>query len=232
MSDFFKDAKYKELDWISQAIEPWDYSLIEVVAQMPDRVEVSPSKLLKLNNDYRYGSLSIDRFLLEIDQRLAKYATADYKRLFKFEMAPDTTLDLRTKELSNPIYIVKIKPTLDDLDIKEIALTRIRDLYWSVKLYINSDYNALTRANEIMDLLGITTRSKSGNKKRRLIIEALHNIMSEDKWRIRSIELIDKMIGWIYDYINNGEIACLVNFTKLKIMTHSGQPIYSIKEEV
>jgi hypothetical protein len=90
------------------------------------------------------------------------------------------------------------------------------------------------RANEIIEIIGADTsaiRGSSRKDKVRAILRKMEEVFSENQWNIRDISLSNKVGGWIFKYIIFGNGAGLVNLCKLKMMTHTGNPIYSIDGE-
>ena len=93
---------------------------------------------------------------------------------------------------------------------------------------------SIERINEILDTLGGCTedmKNRSARKKLHRVKGRLEEIFRTNEWRVRDMNLANNVGYWIKAYIMNGTISDLVNLTKLKVMTHSNMPIYSIKEE-
>jgi hypothetical protein len=90
--------------------------------------------------------------------------------------------------------------------------------------------------DELLDMFEATAVARCSRKrvtkgdKMWALRSAVEGIIGEDKWLIRNGELIRKMLMWISQYLNHGNVAAMANLSKLKIMTHTKQPIYSIKE--
>ena len=90
-----------------------------------------------------------------------------------------------------------------------------------------------SRANDIMELLGGCEeglRSRSDRRKKSVIHKRVGEIFKDNLWNIRDTELATKVGSWIRCYIENGNLAAYSNFCRLKVMTHKGQPIYSMEE--
>ncbi len=132
------------------------------------------------------------------------------------------------------IALVKVVPTLSDeelqafMGMKGIEEVRMLDCGEA------ESWN-LERINEIIDVLGKgddEKRNRSYRKKMRHIEVRLKEIFTTNEWRIRDMELANKVGHWITRYIEHGNLAALTNLCKLKIMTHDGNtPIYSMEEE-
>jgi hypothetical protein len=86
----------------------------------------------------------------------------------------------------------------------------------------------------MLDLLGGCNediKNRSAKKKLIAIKLRLTQIFKTNEWRIRDMALSNKVGFWIAGYISTGNLACLTNLCKLKVMTHNNMPIYSVKEE-
>jgi len=232
-NDFFADKKYQQMDWISQAVSPWEFDLLPIIAAMPDKIEITPELLLK-RACFVSGDMdiipSLTQSAAKLGHDLSQYPTHLYpwNNLFQIHGETDAIVDFESMTLSTSIAIIKVKPTLDDSDCCECASRIIRDkISWNFEI----KQPDLVRAGEIMDLLGINPGAARGGRNRRQEIRgALIDIMEQDKWRIRNMKLVHKIPEWVIDYINNGKLDSMANFAKLKVMTHSGQPIYSMSE--
>jgi hypothetical protein len=98
---------------------------------------------------------------------------------------------------------------------------------------MNSFNMSVSRANEILELLGNSDaglRSRSPRKKKESLYYRLKNLFETNEWNIKDTELANKIGVWIVSYILNGDLSALSNFCRLKVMTHKGQPIYSMEE--
>jgi len=232
---YFSDQKFDNLDWISKAIAPWESKLATIIAALPDRIPITTQFVVNCLNQ-NHHDLSI-QYVISKESRLLKEHTDDIisvgndflQKFFKWELPPDAYLKPSSLEMSE-INLIKIKPSMDDIDHKNLAISIIsrKGLWGGVST------NQLPRAKEIAELLGLNATNCKSLKGRNIgytINHKISAIITEDEWRIRSIDLVEKMIDWAGDYINTGNISSLANFAKLKIMTHSGQPIYSIQEE-
>ncbi len=92
----------------------------------------------------------------------------------------------------------------------------------------------IERCNEVAELLGCTEAlsKRSVNQKYELIYKSVHSHIRENKWNIKNVELSNKVCFWIKNYLVDGNLPSLTNFCKFKVMTHNGDAIYSIEEEL
>src|SRR5687768_10811530 len=90
-----------------------------------------------------------------------------------------------------------------------------------------------SRMNEILELLGNRKdylKTKSTSSKIHGMISGFMDIIKNDEWKIRNTDLALNAAKWIAKYCNSGDPGALMQFTRLKCMTHKGQPIYSMED--
>ena len=230
VSDFFADKKYNQLDWISQAVAPWEYPLIDILSEIPDSIEITSESLFKAANMY-WGDINTAELICneakKYNVNARDFNCNEWHPIFSLKYEENTIVDIETGTLSSPVFLVKSKPTIDDNDCKIIAANIVRQRLCQLHI----DKVNYKRLKEIADLVGLDLKTIKLKNLKYKLIDKLEKIIKDDDWRIRSVHLVDKMAKWIYTYITDNNLSYFVNFTKLKIMTHAGQPIYSIKEE-
>lgn len=232
-SDFFSDKKYENLDWISQAVEPWEWDLLDGIRQMPETIEVTLDDITRHYDSY-YGFQWIPFLrgrLVDIMGGEPNSAAAEYLHsLYKLSLEEGTEVNFIERTISNPIRLIKQRPTLTDDECKkaagDLAARTIHSTYLDMR-----DTDQYRRAGEILDLLGANMAEYRGHRNRsRAFSVELRKIFEGDKWRIRSMDLVVKSATWIANYIQSGDVSAMANFAKLKVMTHAGKPLYSITE--
>lgn len=237
--DFFADKKYQQMDWISQAVSPWEYEQALKFAAIPEVIEVTPELLVPhLEDALSYRQLSATTIINKVMQWDAQTTIfsgdnclPDGNDLFSIEIQPGTNFDMATMCFDQPVYIRKMKAAFDDEDCKNTAARWMREeIAYNMNGYSGQPELA-KRAGEILDLLNINVGgARSLSKRRHAIKEAVYKAVMEDVWRVRNMELAKKVAKWIVEYINEGQLSAMANFAKFKVMTHSGQAIYSIQE--
>jgi hypothetical protein len=93
--------------------------------------------------------------------------------------------------------------------------------------------DGIGRANEIMEILGGCEgglRTRSIRRKRAALHDRLVKLFKDNEWNIKDTTLANKVGFWICSYVKEGNLAAFSNFCRLKVMTHKGQPIYSMEE--
>lgn len=249
MSKLFSDPVYKDMSesedgWLELAIEPFRFKLNDQLAQLPERTEFGIDFFLKfMSKDYydsSYGSPIYTSVLIEALMKEAGLNDLDRselsiaKDLFELEHTEiPITLDLNSKTLTAPIVLLKKKDRFDDIEIQEIAgnlaLTHLRLRDQRNK---HDRSSMVSRMNEIMDLIGVAEarQSRSIRTKSAAIKKRLRTIFKEDEWRVRNADILINAAKWIESYCSFGSQHALMNFTRLKCMTHKDNPIYSMEE--
>jgi hypothetical protein len=243
----FVDKKYESLDWVSQAVQPIDSVVNQLLSEVPDEVVLSLSNIQECMSSYGNSTsigVTVGTILRGISTPFKKNLRALswkenslFEKCFSLSCEPNTVIDLQNNTIAGKITLNKIKFSLTEDDLKSLLGSRGIDAVCYVRGYGNDDKRALVeRANEMLLLLGEnmkdinTTKSNSYKTRLPLLAKALTNLFKEDRWVIRDGELADKIGFWIADYVEKGTISALANLTTLKVMTHNGLPIYSIKE--
>jgi hypothetical protein len=238
----FDDKKFEELDWISQATEPIDSELNELLEKLPDEVFIDFPTYMMLVGIRGYSlDLSLDTVVFNL---MAKTQSKDLidkisythrdqlKKCFKFEVSGhNLTINFETRTIDGgEIKLVKTMSTLDEDTLKGIlgneGILKVHNMGYL-------EPSALSRMNEIMELLGNCQsglRTRSYRTKRRELSMRLQKLFKDNEWNIKDTGLADKVGFWIADYVKEGNLAALSNFCRIKVMTHKGQPIYSMEE--
>lgn len=229
----FADKKFEGLDWISQATEPIDSELNEILALIPDEVNIDFETYVKIARSTRDMDLSVGNMLSYYLRQTGKSVSWQQSSLlndcFEFQMEGEVNLDFEQKLITGEVKFIKVKATMDE-DVLKNVLGR-NGIEQVGSMYFNGP--GLGRANEIMELLGKCEsglRTRSERKKRHVIRERLKILFKDNEWNIRDTELADKVGSWIRHYVVDGNLAAFSNFCRLKVMTHKGQPIYSMEE--
>jgi hypothetical protein len=230
--DLFADKEYQDMDWLGKAIEPFIFPLNDNLAMIPDKWTFTIDDLMpfvvsknETLNKMRLLSICLEKN----DLKMSKEDCFRLLSLFDVEIV-DLTINLLTRDMTGSLTLVKKVPFLDEEAIK----TYLSAQTYTALGHMNSA--SLHRCNEVMDIIGMsddpTRKSRSPYGKMRAIQRHMAKVIEEDQWRLRSAPLIERVSYWIVDFINNGNLASLSNVTRLKCMTYSGKPIYSLEETV
>jgi hypothetical protein len=241
-----RDEAYEKLDYLSQLTEvivnPYD----EVLAKVPERLELDFEQL----NAARVASWKHDA-----TYEITTYAVvvnflwkALYKRdekiisilhqngYFQFEMSSDFELDFIKQEMHGSIALIKTKSHLDEKSILKFAVndavSRLSSYKWPKKTLREK---AITILNILQPNSGIEWAEKvkgnrSSGEARNEIEHLLEENILTNKWRIRNTKLIENIGEWINSYLSNTSETGILNLFKLKIMIEKDFPIYSIDE--
>lgn len=239
----FQDKKFEQLDWISQATEPIDSQLNEILAKMPDSIDIDFNLYNSIRNnswfDINVASVLLSKISeLNLDARNMIHAQITVlEKYFEFQVSiagrAGLIIDYEQRQITGgTIKLVKLANTMEEKDLKHILGQEGQDLVRYMSIGTPHQINCL---NEVMEILGKCDeglKTRSIHKKRRFLDQRLKQLFKDNEWNIRDTELANKVGIWIKRYIQDGEIASFTNLCKLKVMTHKGQPIYSIEEVV
>lgn len=233
----FDDKKFDELDWISQATEPIDSELNEVLGLLPEETIIDFNMFKTMLGD-NYGlELTIDRMVSYLVQKhvSGRYLTWQERNiinpLFKLEMSDDIDLNFENKTITGEIKLIKTSSTLDEKVLEGMLGREGIDQLNSI--YVDDMSAGMSRANEVMEILGGCDdglRTRSIRKKVHAIRSRLVKLFKNNEWKIKDTELANKVGKWIKAYVVDGNLAAWSNFCRLKVMTHKDQPIYSMEE--
>lgn len=257
MTNIFKDPIYDEMTssedrWLEAAMEPFHFEANEEARDFPTVSEFHYDDIMNILGD------SNPNFYTITPDKLIKYA-ADNNNIklsptavgvlcsiskVEIEVSSQTsltTLNIKTKELSNPIKLTKIKDCLEDDEIKHYILNRThRDIL--LRSSFSEGSAAISRANNLIDIFrhsridpNAFKQIRSGRsirKKVAYIHSLVKDIIRNDEWCIRNADLVFKIAEWTNQYMNEEKIHAITNLTKLKCMTHRKSPIYSMEESV
>jgi hypothetical protein len=231
----FDDKKFENLDWISQATEPIDSELNEVLGAIPEEIDIDFDTYKKMVGESYGLDLSVDYMISWAVKKFAdKTLSYEHKRAIRpcFEIQMDDTvyLNFETQKIDGSIKLIKIQSTMDEKILEGLlgreGISAVGNMWMS-------DSGGLSRANDIMELLGKCEeglRTRSPRKKKFTIQKRVTQLFKDNEWKIKDTELANKVGFWIRDYVKDGNLAAYSNFCRLKVMTHKDQPIYSMEE--
>lgn len=239
----FKDKKYESMDDASKLFEPFEFKLNDELAKLPDRIELTPEVFLEHPNLWGNGfNMSCHDVVVEKARSLSlgsiwrHIPLLSKNNFFKFEVEnlnknDKVELHATNGTLSHKVYVVKNKIAFD-----EHFLENHRKEQFNIKIdraFSRNRYMNKKRFNEIADIYGANEvkHERAFRRKLSLFIKHITNMMDDKTLDIRDWELCEKFNDWIIRYVKDGNLACLNNLTRIKIMTHEKRPIYSIEEK-
>lgn len=232
----FDDKKFEELDWVSQAIEPIDSEMNEYLGKLPDEVSIDFETYIKMIGDSYGADVSLDRAVEHLMQKHCSNCQLSWDqkdelvKCFAFEMSGEPIINFVDKTISGgELKLIKTASTLDEKVLEKLlgreGIQAVRNNYMPE--------DGIGRANEIMEILGGCEgglRTRSIRRKRAALHDRLVKLFKDNEWNIKDTTLANKVGFWICSYVKEGNLAAFSNFCRLKVMTHKGQPIYSMEE--
>lgn len=236
----FDDKKFEELDWISQATEPIDSQMNEILGKVPEIIPIDFNLYEKIvNNGYGLDlslnsviAFAIAKFTPE--SSISRNQMHALEKCFILEFTSDEViLDFEKKSIyGGEIHLVKLNSTMDEKVLESMLGSEGVDTVSYTRL---NGGGSLTRTNEVMEILGKCEdglKTRSERRKRSILVKRLRLLFKNNEWKIKDTELANKVGIWISEYISDGNLAAFSNFCRLKVMTHKDQPIYSMEEVV
>jgi hypothetical protein len=228
----FKDEVFEELDDISRLVEPFTFSLLEELSEFPEMVEVTFSDVT--SGYYGFNEITIRGAIKANSEHDSKMNLHSSQRFltdcfeFVIEGDGDTFLDLENKKFSQKIFLKK-RSTIEEEKLEDIAKDSLAAHSSSVKWHSGTESS---RLNEIASIFGITqaTKARSKNKKIMNLYRGLQDLFKTGKLNVKSIDLCNNISKWVMEYVTEGNLAAISNLTQVKVMMHSGNPIYSVQE--
>ncbi len=239
-----KDEAFEKLDYLSQLTEIIIAPQNELLAQFPDRVELTLEQIKNIRATNWSGlgfRLETSHALLAIKeakwidlQKLTKY--------FTFEASPDLQIDFADNTMTGKLSLVKLVNQIEDKEILEFAVNDacsiLNSYSWKGK---KVNEKLVTVLNTIESGRGTTWWTSMQNNKihhsitrqgHDELVKLFREIILENKWRIRDVKIIVKLGEWVNSYLADATDASLglVNLVKLKIMLEKDLPVYSIGE--
>jgi hypothetical protein len=223
MGSFFKDDKYEGMDFLTQAVRPLLWEPHEKFIQVPDEIEIEMDFLKETGRNL---SINMTTFLKKVSKDYFgnSHDLYEVSKWFSIEVEKDTYIDLEKQEIIGSVKLVKKSTEISEQEILDyLAGQTFMD-------YRRRVQGEAKRAREIMELLGTTPESKKNSYN--TLKNQVKDIIRENKLKIYNGNLILKMASWIERYVLDEDLQALANFSKLKVMTHKNEPIYSMKEIV
>ena len=234
VSTLFQDKTYDSLDFLSKAIEPFEHPFDDILNSLPKEIRL-------VDKDFRdlivgqgpYVGSSVyrrDVFKRAVKNELvAEYA--DYiQSFYDTVLLPDSWIDIEHATSNGGILLTRNSKVITEEEVKQIALEKMQDDLGSITYCNFKNLETKSRLYEIIESLDVdTTGSKNAVRKyyalKRHILTHIF-----DKWKLRSLDGVLKLGGWISDYIVKGNYSSYVNITHFKVMTHAGHAIYDLQE--
>jgi hypothetical protein len=232
----FNDEVFDDLDDISKMVEPYIYSVNDVLSNLPDEIKINyedVKSILQENFiiDQRSNIFfSLMRLkLAEVISDAIMYDKISY--FYKIKVDTNTTIDFENECLTGNIVIFKHKNGYDDKKLKKIVedniINAVRCAMSSASTYQKSSANELA---DLFDILNVK-KERGTRGKSRLLVCGFKKIL-ENNLIIKDVDLSLKVAKWIRAFLCKGNLGAINNLCKLKIVSHKKHAIYSIQDEV
>jgi len=236
----FRDEAYEKLDYLSQLTEVVLGPQNELMAKIPDRIEISLQDILN-KAETSYGpqgafELRLRSFLLQYTNHAEHRLIQDVVDNFEFQYSDDVEIDLENRKMTGTIAIVKKVKQIDEKQMLELAVASAvqqLDRYkWPNK---RLKERTITVLNTLEHNSGTEWAQKLDGRVAWQAADAVSNkineVILENKWRVRDAAVITKIGQWIQMYMADlPDNTGLVNLIKLKFMLDKDLPVYSITE--
>jgi hypothetical protein len=230
-SEIFKDKAFEQMDDMVQMLEPYEYSVNDIISIVPDSIDID-AKMLKYIISRHYRSMSTFEIIanycttnnLYSEPELYKLKNTNLNDMFKIECEEETIFDVENSTLDKDIKLIKIKNGLDDKEILDLYKRTIQNSH-----HVNKSTKK-TNLKELAELFGAEIQpTKHGTyvSIKNKIIE----LIDSNELNIKNVDLFMRFSSYIGVFLQNGSLPALANIAKIKIMSRKGDPIYSIKEE-
>ena len=234
----FKDKVYEEMDDTEKLFEPFHYKANDLLAKIPDKIEINPADFFKSISWRGYNVFSGDILHtklqeLNIDTHDVNVNDLLYDKFFEFEVEgaldKKPSLNGSTWEMSHNIFLVKTKIGYTEQQLEKLREQRIVN---GIRGRIRNNMSK-KRMNEVADIYGASKvkQERGWRAKTYEFAEHIKTLLQDKTLDIRDMELCTKFVHWIQAYVVHGNLAALNNLTRLKIITHEKRPIYSIEEK-
>lgn len=226
-----EDKVYEELDFVSKLVEPWDLVVMKVFAKIPNEHTLTIEQILSIDsyrsqNNQAYAIISK---LVQLDD-MPKWAVNMAFELasFSFEIVGEQVeIDVETRTKYGGEVVFKTQaPQLNEIPIRVFKRT-FNSLNYSTP---SSKFKNNPRIREVLGVLEVHGGSRKSKAKMDEVYRGLVDIVENDKWRIRSDQVLVNMVEWIFTYIATGNYSAYASLLNLKCMVHRGNPIYSAEE--
>lgn len=225
----FKDKVYEEMDFLSQAVEPFLDPVIEEFAKLPEVIDVSNEVVARALSSYGFQSEIIDRTIKPlIGKDLSLYGLIRNA----YQVSVDTEefeFDIVNPDNNPQLFkIVKSKHSLDEKLVRDASIDANLDLYYSGPSRGNNDNLDMMR--QLASLMEVQSNSKSCEKLWSEISSSVRSHISNGSWKIKSSEAMYHLKRLLVRCVKHNDFSAYATLAKLKIMIHHGQVIYKIEE--
>lgn len=228
--------------WLLEAMELYTASNIDtMLANIPEELEVDFNFFV--DNNLIHLAYNYDSFILErrdlVKYIVTKYSHKDIDITEYLEEILESALSIQIPDglivnLKNGKFLEgSLKITKNISSKYQDAIKRA--LLPAVMHFLKPLYLGLGEINLMKNLILLLNREEYNPRIRSYtrvyhnLVGIIDNIISNDKWKIRDLNLAESFGSWVYDYVTKKDASALKNILKLKSLADKGLPIYSLK---
>jgi len=239
----FQDKIYKQMDWLSQATEPYQLKIITALAELPEVVELSYKDIMMLVSKNYSSELNphnvISKMFPEISARFnfdERVMFRNVTKCFNVGMSEGAYLDFEEGKLHGSVTIIKIKDHFTDMECRELIASECLD-----KLSLLDPTLAKAgRMKAVLEIIGIPVvaddfepdQKESPYVIRSILSKKMRTLILEDKIRFRTLQAANTFMDNVRGYVNEMKESSLANIMKVVIIARNNQPIYIGDEDV
>jgi hypothetical protein len=232
----FVDKAFEEMDWLSQAVEPWIDPFIDLFAETPDEIVVTEKHLERVfNPSYNQQSLYVeDVITAELKSMYDKYKDLyiPYAECIilrsKFDFYGKIGFLKREGDTHafDSELVLRKKPDAMITSAEMVELTRdlVRHHIYKLASKANTD-----RVLELAQIMGVQldgTRKKTRHFIQNQISSFIIGQQRENKWRIRSRKAFEDFLKAMVAFSTTGEDKHLALVYKTVETLNRGYPLY------
>jgi len=204
-----RDEVYENLDYLSQLTEVVIGPQNEVLGRAPDRAELTFEQVNKVKSRV-WGqpgfTLDVSQVLIALLPQPDWTYISDIRQHFKFEVSDDFELDIAHQKMTGIVTLVKTVQQVDEKQILEMALDK------AFRFIVHYDWPAKRLRDKIVTVLNTFEQGKGtewaknlsgkvGRSGEQTIRATLSEVILENKWRVRDVNIILKIGQWINSYL-------------------------------
>jgi hypothetical protein len=249
MSSLFNDPTFETMkndedQWLNLAIQPFECSIINAIAELPETIVVDETTVMDLLAPTTWDSQNIT---IRSDTILSNYIhnvelPQTSKRIFSdLLQRRNSTIYEISAEGDTVDFINNIFPTITLKKVGEITESEvIEKIAYTFSAKVSSLDNKQTtaaRLNSLIDTFSppkpsdnnYARKSSSVRQKRKYLTIRVRSLIKDNEWNLKNGDLMLDLCDWTIDYLMNENLRALSLITRLKCMVHKGEPIYSME---
>jgi len=225
MSSIFADEVYENMDWLTRAVEPFEFGLLKLIEEAGPTIVVNTlgqraAKLFsKEETSTRTHVWMSSDFVLEGHPIMVAYPHINAVDTFLFaEKDIVVTTESSWPETDEIVIHTPDVANMQPSEVVELAYAAFAEM----------DEPPMDRANQpqtmryyqILELLTDDGKAQ---------YQSIYKLDLIEKLNLKNLDLLGELYEWIREYVRTGCKSSLHNIAKLVYMSSLGKPIYSIQ---